>query len=275
MINVYAPNDYREEEQFIRISGEKLVSKTDTTKLIISGDWNAIRNKIDKWGELPWKETIYRNSIIGLMEELDLLDIYRQFHVDTKPFTYETKNSKLKSRIDFFLVSRPISHNVKRTEVRSSIAPDHKAIFLGMELQSELKRGPGTWKFNNTLLEDQDYIDLINIIYPRTQEKYKDVESKQLLWELVKMELRAKTISYSKKKRAEVKKRGIILQHNLDELDYKICNDADLDPHILDQYEAEQNELNYLYELKGKQAIFRPKVKWIEQGEKPTKYFLI
>ena len=42
------------------------------------------------------------------------------------------------------------------------------------------------------------------------------------------MEFRAKTMSYSKKKRAEVKKREIVLQHNLDELDYKICNDADL-----------------------------------------------
>ena len=38
VINVYTPNDYREQEQFIRILGEKLVSKTDTTKLIISGD---------------------------------------------------------------------------------------------------------------------------------------------------------------------------------------------------------------------------------------------
>ena len=206
VINVYAPNDYREQEQFIRTLGEKLVSKTDTTKLIISGDWNATLNKIDKWGGLPWKETRYRSSIIDLMEELDLLDIYRQFHADTKSFTYETKNSKLKSRTDFFLVSRPISYNVKRTEVRSSIAPDHKAIFLGMELQSELKRGPGTLKFNNALLEDQDYIDFINFIYPRTLEKYKDVESKQLPWELIKMELRAKTMSYYRKKRAEVKK---------------------------------------------------------------------
>ena len=50
-----------------------------------------------------------------------------------------------------------------------------------MMLQSGLKRGPGTWKFNNTLFEDQDYIDLINFIYPRTLEIYKDVESKQLL----------------------------------------------------------------------------------------------
>ena len=70
------------------------------------------------------------------------------------------------------------------------------------------------WKFNSTLLEDQDYIDLINFIYLRTVEKYKDVESKQLLWELIKMELRAKTMSYSQKKRAEVKKREIVLQHN-------------------------------------------------------------
>ena len=43
-----------------------------------------------------------------------------------------------------------------------------------MKLQSGLKRGPGTWKFNNTLFEDQDYIDLINFIYPRTLEIYKD-----------------------------------------------------------------------------------------------------
>ena len=81
-------------------------------------------------GRLPWKETTYRSSIIDLTEELDLLDIYGQFHADTKSFTYETKHSKLKSRIDFFLISRPISRNGKRTEVRSSIAPDHKAIFF-------------------------------------------------------------------------------------------------------------------------------------------------
>ena len=41
VINVYAPNDYRKQEQFIRILGEKFVSETDTTKLIISGDWNV------------------------------------------------------------------------------------------------------------------------------------------------------------------------------------------------------------------------------------------
>ena len=228
---------------------ERLISKTDTTKIIISGDWNTTLNKIDKSGGLPWKETTYRNSIIDLMEELDLLDIYRVLHANTKSFTYETKNSKLKSRIDFFLISRTLSVNVKRAEVRSSIAPDHKAIFLGIELESELKRGPGTWKFNNTLLDDKTYVDVIRFLYPRILEKYKDVESKQLLWELIKMELRSKTISFSKNKRAELRKREVLLQNNLEELDYKICNYADLDPHILDEYEAAKKELNTMYDF--------------------------
>jgi len=113
-------------------------------------------NKIEKHGGLPWKETTYRSSIIDLMEELDLLHIYRELHANTRTFTYETKNLKIKSRIDFsFLVSRAVSVNVKRAEIRCSVAPDHKSIFLGIELKSDLKRGPGTWKFNNTLLDDK------------------------------------------------------------------------------------------------------------------------
>ena len=77
------------------------------------------------------------------------------------------------------------------------------------------------------------------------------------------MELLAKTMSYSKKKRAVVKKREIVLQHNLDELDYKVCNDADLNPHILDQYEAGKNELNSL----SKEFFSKP-LRWFNEYHK-------
>ena len=39
------------------------------------------------------------------------------------------------------------------------------------------------------------------------------------------------------------------------------------------EYEAAKEELKKIYVQKGKEAIFRSKVKWLEQGEKPTKYF--
>ena len=61
------------------------------------------------------------------------------------------------------------------------------------------------WKFNNTLLEDENYKELIMFYYPQIVEKHSEVTDKQLLWELIKMELRSKTIKYSKQKRREIK----------------------------------------------------------------------
>ena len=46
-----------------------------------------------------------------------------------------------------------------------------------------------------------------------------------------------------------------------------------LNDEILTEFEALKSELNEIYSTKGKKAIFRSKVKWVEEGEKPTKYF--
>ena len=84
-----------------------------------------------------------------------------------------------------------------------------------------------------------------------------------------------KTIKYSKEKRLELRKRESTLQKELQDLDYKICNtDFEIiNRNIFVEYEAAKEELKKIYEQKGKEAIFRSKVKWLEQGEKPTKYF--
>ena len=134
VINIYAPNKGAEQELFIRNLSANLISKTDITKIIIAGDWNCSLFPKDKSGGLPWKETNYRNSIVDLMDELDLVDIYRKLHPNTKAFTYESKSLKLRSRIDYFLVSNTIAVNARKAEIRPSIAPDHKAVFLSFEI---------------------------------------------------------------------------------------------------------------------------------------------
>ena len=124
--NVYAPTDYRDQDSFICRLSKQLISNTDTSKVVSSGDWNTTLNPIDKRGGQPWKATSYRKSLNNLMEELNLIDIYRQIHPTTKSFTYESKPLNLKSRIDFLLISRPLSCSGKSTEIRTSVAPDHK-----------------------------------------------------------------------------------------------------------------------------------------------------
>ena len=136
----------------IKNLSEFLVNKTDISRLIIAGDWNCTLTKADKSGGAAWKSTNdARDAVDNLMNELNLIDIYRKLHPKTRSFTYESKTINLKSRIDFILVSRPISMEVQNAEICTSVAPDHKATFLKMDIhvRSELKRGPGTWKFNN------------------------------------------------------------------------------------------------------------------------------
>ena len=56
------------------------------------------------------------------------------------------------------------------------------------------------WKFNNSLLIDEEYVDLITGKKPEFVLMYHNVTDKGLLWELIKMEIRAVTIAFSKKK---------------------------------------------------------------------------
>lgn len=131
-------------------------------------------------------------------------------------------------------------------------------------------------EFNNRLLEEESYVKLIRECLPKILNKYQEVESFQLLWELIKMEIRSETIIYSKTKRRALKNRESVLQEKLDVLDNEICNNnGHLKQSLLDEYEATKMELKEIYEERGKDAMFRSKVRWIEKGEKPTKYFLI
>ena len=273
VVNVYAPTDCRLQTFFLQKLTYLLVSKTCISKVIMAGDWNTTLSHLDKTGGLPWRETLYRNGLLSLMKEFNLVEVYRRLHPNSKTYTNETKNKKLKSRIDFFIITKQLINQVKKIERRTSIAPDHKAVFLSIEIDQAPARGPGNWKFNNTLLKDNEYINLIKNNFPSFQEKYQNVESRQLYWELLKMEIRSTTIAYSKQKKFNLRNRETIIQRKLEELDTEICNNQNFDGDILMEYENLKNELTEIYAIKGKEAMFRSRTRWIENGEKPTKYF--
>ena len=87
------------------------------------------------------------------------------------------------------------------------------------------------------------------------------------------MEIRSETIKYSKAKRKKLNNRENLLQQEIEALDHEICNNVDLNQQLLNKYEASKNELKEIYDCKGRDAIFRSKVRWVEKDEKPTRYF--
>ena len=87
------------------------------------------------------------------------------------------------------------------------------------------------------------------------------------------MEIRSTTIAYSKKKKFNLRNCETIIQRKLEGLDTEICGNQNLGGDTLMEFENLKNELTEIYSVKGKEAMFRSRTRWIENGEKPTKYF--
>ena len=79
---------------------------------------------------------------------------------------------------------------------------------------TEHERGKGTWKFNNRLLQDEEYIKIVKDCIDEVIGQYKTEDNEnmfdikfsiddQLFWETLKIMLRGKTISYSTFKKKE------------------------------------------------------------------------
>ena len=104
-----------------------------------------------------------------------------------------------------------------------------------------------------------------------------NMTDKRLFWELMKMEIRAATIAFSKSKAKCISSREQELRRRTDQLDAIICDNFSFSSPYIDgvlrEYDELKTELKSIYEEKGKQAMFRAKCRWIEKGERPTKYF--
>ena len=208
------------------------------------------------------------------MEELELIDIFRKQYPQKLSFSYESKALKVCSRIDFLLVALSLSKWVVNIHTKASNAPDHNAIKLSLEL-SEERRGPGLWKFNNALVDDEEYVNRIKANYPIIGEKYRDLDDHRLKWELIKMEIRGLTIAYSKNKAKRQRKRESDVQIRLEELEKRISEstNADFINKALNEKEILKQQLLLFYEEKANGLMLRSKTRWTEKGEKPTKYF--
>ena len=209
------------------------------------------------------------------MEIFDLIDIQRARYPNLNTYSYMSKALNVKSRLDFILIEKNLSKFFKSTGIKASIVPDHKTVYLCLSWPNNSPRGPGFWKFNNTLLKDANYTGEICKLIPQIRKKYESWNDKRVVWELIKTEIYDHTVSFVKKEVRATFKQETEISKQLEELDYKICNSDNLSNiyDILNEYENLKIEMQAIYEEKGCAAIFRSKCWWVEKGERPTKYF--
>ena len=117
---------------------------------------------------------------------------------------------------------------------------------------------------------------MVRDTYIRTCELNSQVEDKRLFWELLKMEIKATTIAFTKRKAKTNHNREKEIKRQLDELDDIICNNLqhpDIDK-ILDKYSELKHEFESIHEQKGKAAMFRSNIPMVRGRRTSNKIYL-
>jgi hypothetical protein len=218
-----------------------------------------------------YKISIYRNKLVEMMADMELCDIWRVQHKGVKQYTWISPNGKIKSRIDFALVSQFLAPHVKTTRIDSSVKSDHRSVFLTLQGKTFKDRGPGFWKFNCALLGENEFINGMNTLLKDAKLKYENYGDKGLKWDAIKCEIRGFTIKYSKAKARRTRNRESLL---LKELTYLENNTSDNEDTVNEEKVILKTELEEIVNTKTRGAMIRSKANWAENGEKSTKYFL-
>jgi hypothetical protein len=137
---------------------------------------------------------------------------------------------------------------------------------------NELKRGKGLWKFNSSLLHDQTYVQQIKDLVKKYEEEFKDHDDKGLAWEVCKLKIRSFSVPYCVKKKRDQKQFKLDLETKLHELEKSM--DQNVNSCSREEYISAKSELEKIEKHEANGSIFRSKIKWSEDGERNTKFFL-
>ena len=137
---------------------------------------------------------------------------------------------------------------------------DHSALKISFRIYLP-KKGPGYWKLNNSVLNDKQYLDEIKKAIGKTLQEYQDLKSYQLIWELVKINIKEFSISSCKEKSRQRKDMLKDIQHQLDSINKNVLTLETKGS--LTHDEKEQLEYRKLLkpELGSKQTLFQPESK--------------
>ena len=178
-----------------------------------------------------------QTKIKELIDSMNLTDIWREVNERDRKYTWHGPNSKM-SRLDYFLISKNLEESVNKAEIKSGYRSDHSLITLAFTFINQPK-GRGVWKFNNSLVGDIEYVNLVKKIILETKQQYCRGEYKenedpydlqlaindQLVFEMLKLNIRARTIPYTAKKTREREQRERFCELELENLHSNLSQD--------------------------------------------------
>ena len=271
VFNVYGPSTEDERTIFFSQLEERCrVSVEDNAQVIIAGDFNVVSsNDLDIISGNPHNAKSV-DSFNATMAKLNVFDCWRLFHSDEKQYTWNRNNPFIARRLDYIFGNSSLFDKLVRSDIVPIPGTDHRGVVTESYL-NDSNRGPSYWKFSEYLLHDPVYVENMNDFLDGFQDAYEGFDE-QTKWDLRKIKIREMSISYSKMKAKNNKNNISKLREQLNEVDKILAQDPDNSRYISLARDIKMKlDLAAVNYCKGAQVGAR--IKWIEEGEKNSKYF--
>ena len=253
---------------------------------IICGDFNLVLNPdLDSFNYKHTNNPKVRQTVLKMINDYDLCDVYRTLHPSTKRYTWRRKNSVKQARLDFFLASSNILDIVNKSEIKIGYRSDHSVIELNI-LLNKFTSGKGIWKFNNNHLKNPKYLDRINHVITEEIEKYAilvysfdflrnsfggiemTIDDDSFL-EVILLRILGESIKFASYERKKQMYQENSLIKDIETLE----SNENLQASNAELLQDKKQELQKLRDIKMKGELVRSRLQWLKDGEKPSKYF--
>ena len=148
---------------------------------------------------------------------------------------------------------------------------DHEFVNLFLELCAQGPRGPGLWKINNSLLADELFrsylVDRITDLVS-CKRFYADPA---VWWDFLKQSVKEEIVFFAKDKSTRLHRERVFLTNRLIVLKRRLTDGGDVS--VVPEIASVESQLFALISHSLEGALIRSPVQWLEQGEKPSRYF--
>ncbi|NQY31509.1 MAG: endonuclease/exonuclease/phosphatase family protein, partial [Flavobacteriaceae bacterium] len=217
LINLYNANTEQEQINTLNSLKDHISNHdVDNRYPIVMVDLNFIFDlKLDALGGKPSLKKGSISSFVKIKEMLDISDIFRVRHPNTKRFTFRQRNKASETihrRLDYIFLANCLQEFAQKVEVLPSFLSDHSPVLLSLNNSNANERGRGLWKLNNCHLQDITFQNGVKETIKKTlNELITSSMSPHIIWEILKYEIRKFSIKFSKEK-ANIKN-GVKLIH--------------------------------------------------------------
>ena len=265
--SIYAPNTYNAD--FYAYLTNSMLELSDYY-LVIGGDFNAVWSHVSDRTSIN-ESSDQRQASAALQQwasDCSVVDAWRLKYPLSREFTCFSSRHQTFSRIDYIIVSTPLTGKIQYITICPTSMSDHKIIIGSLKISSIYKRA-ARWRFNISLLQNEIFVnEMKQHIDDFILTNESSVSDPCILWETLKGAIRNKTIAFASNLHKTRNKKIHKLEEDITSVENSMVQN--ITPELVLQRELLYKELNNQLMYKANFLIHRSRQNFYLNSAQPS-----